>query len=125
MQHDDSANTEMDVDPTAEELQTPSAVKAAGTPTVTTTTSGGTNVMTGRRFVLKRRLQNGAATTTPSNSTTTNGGNAGESSNGSQLMPQLVSTPSLTSSSTASATLLSNRVSTVGSGGLKIRKIDP
>lgn len=127
LQHDDSATTEMEVDPTAEELQqttTATAVKAA-TPTVTTSTTnsgGATNVMTGRRFVLKRRLQNGVGASSPSTACTTNGGES--SSNGVPLMPQLVSTPSsLNNSSVASSTtLLSNRVS---SGSLKIRKIDP
>ncbi|XP_034480938.1 sentrin-specific protease 6 isoform X3 [Drosophila innubila] len=126
--HDDSANTEMEVDPPAEELQSQAAA-AAKTPTTVTTNSTNTNAnvmtgTTGRRFVLKRRLQNGAASGPANNAAESNNNGNG---NGNQLVPQLISSPALSNNnnSASGGTLVSNRVTGVGSGSLKIRKIEP
>ncbi|XP_064547590.1 sentrin-specific protease 6 isoform X3 [Drosophila montana] len=124
--HEDSTPTEMDVDPTAEELQQAQASKASAQTVTTTTTTTSPTVMTGttaRRFVLKRRLQNGASAS-PSNG---NGANAGENNNSNQVvMPHLVSTSPLSNSSSTPSSLIAKGVAaSVGTGSLKIRKIEP
>ncbi|XP_062135947.1 sentrin-specific protease 6 isoform X2 [Drosophila sulfurigaster albostrigata] len=128
--HDDSGNTEMEVDPTAEELQTAKAASQSSTTATVTTSTTTTTVLPGtttaRRFVLKRRLQNGAVGS-PS------GANGADNNTGNQMVPQLISSPALSvgasnnSSNAVSSpsNLLTNRMAGVGSGSLKIRKIEP
>lgn len=116
----------MEVDPTAEELQQAQASKSSTHAVSTATTTTSATVMAGtttRRFVLKRRLQNGASAS-PSNSNGANGGEA--NSTNSQLVPQLISTASSLSNNTPSAgsALLAKGVASVGTGSLKIRKIE-
>ncbi|XP_017863621.1 PREDICTED: sentrin-specific protease 6 isoform X3 [Drosophila arizonae] len=124
--HDDNTATEMEVDPTAEELQQAQASKSSTHAVSTATTTTSATVMAGtttRRFVLKRRLQNGASAS-PSNSNSANGGEANSAN--SQLVPQLISTASSLSNNTPSAgsALLAKGVASVGTGSLKIRKIE-
>lgn len=110
----------MEVDPTAEELQSTAAKTSTVTANCTNTSANVMTGTTGRRFVLKRRLQNGAASG-PAN----NGGESNNNGNGNQLVPQLISSPALGNNNSASGALVSNRVASVGSGSLKIRKIEP
>ncbi|XP_032598837.1 uncharacterized protein LOC6557562 isoform X2 [Drosophila grimshawi] len=142
--HEESTATEMEVDPTAEELQQSQATKTTAgqhivaatstTATAATTTATNSPVMTSpnaRRFVLKRRLHNGVASSSPNNNNN-NGANGGDNNTTSTttsnpLMPQLVSSSSALSnisSSASPATLITSRVASVGAG-LKIRKIEP
>ncbi|XP_060664441.1 uncharacterized protein LOC132797032 [Drosophila nasuta] len=113
--HDDSANTEMEVDPTYEELQTAKAATQSSTAATVTTNTTTPRTTTARRFMLKRGLQNGAAGS-PS------GANGADNNNDNQLELQLISSPKAVSSPSS---MLKNRIAGIGVGSLKIRKIEP
>ncbi|XP_062138169.1 sentrin-specific protease 6-like isoform X2 [Drosophila sulfurigaster albostrigata] len=116
---DDSGNTEMEVDPTYEELQTAKAATRSSTAATVTTNTTTTSVLpettTARRFMLKRRLQNGSAGS-PS------GANGADNNNGNQLEVQLISSPKAISSQSS---MLKNRIAGIDVGSLKTRKIEP
>ncbi|XP_026847514.1 uncharacterized protein LOC6601672 isoform X3 [Drosophila persimilis] len=107
---ENNAVAEMEVDPVGDDLpvaKTPTAVVVSTT--ATTVNSGAATVTSKtKRFVLKRSLQNGLGTTM--------------TSNGSVMLPQLVSTTTASGALGGAGTHLGQRAN---SGSLKIRKIEP
>ncbi|XP_030371902.1 uncharacterized protein LOC115622167 isoform X3 [Scaptodrosophila lebanonensis] len=127
MHDENNAPTDMEVDPTAEELQQAktNAVRNLSTAIATTGSSGSSTATTSltttvttsstRRIVLKRRVPiNTAVTTSGSN------GSIGAICAGNGESPTVCSSPGLTSTVRLSAANPS-----VGQGSLKIRKIEP